>query len=542
MLLSIKANAQDTIFIRSLELPIYSDNISTDGESLFIRSADSIYSWNESKLEFVSKAALKYSWYNANQDQTGFIHSNDIPQSSLVNKKIETFIPGPYNGKITSAKVDENLYISFNGTILQYKIAAKIERFLKGVSVRHIYWEPQVIKVFSTYSGVFVLPIYKEISKSTLTDPIARYSSGSFTKIKDRYFLCQNDLIEYIHERREIKRRIEHNDNPRFRQLFEFNDKVFSVMTKGVNRVNLERFEFDQYFLEDEEITSYKVIDSVVVFGSRKNGIYIMDTLFSLRRINAPKNINDLILDKEDLIICTDNGLYRLKLNSGKYKQLTSEKYLHTIVKFKSGFIYSGDRGLYWYNGTQATSLVKDVEFNKLALLITSGHLYAGSINGLYKISVSDLQFLTNTSSSQFDKKGISGEKYRVAIYYILAMIIVLLGGIIGYMFFRKNRKSISLDKAHNITREEITFASVKQIILQNESIKSVEDIARYYSTSVSQVNRRLKLEKTSPLKCLKETKREIVIQMKKDGKSIEEMSKRVGYSKRYIKENFLKE
>lgn len=537
MLFAFNANSQDTTFIKSLEVPIYVDNVTTDGKTLYIKSGDSIYGLINSKLAFVSKGKLRYSWYNSSNEKPVFTHTIDIPKSFGVSRKIQHLIPGRYNGKITSTRVENDLYISYNGTILHYEIQSNIQRFLKGVSVRHIYSEPSGIQVFSTYSGVFVDLKRNKINENTFKNPIVNYSSGSFSKINNRYFLCQDDLLEFDSETRKIKRQIITDGQPRFRQLFKFDGKVYSLMTKGVNILNIENFEFEQYLLPNEEVTSYEIIDNIIVLGSRENGLYILDTAFNLKRLKAPKNINDITNYKGNLLLCTDNGLYNLDLKTGSYKQLTTERYLHTIVKFKNGVIYSGDRGLYWYNGTQSTSLVKDVEFNKLALMINSNDLYAGSINGLYRISVSDLQLLTNESSNKPIKRSAPQVNHESNYYWIAALFLILISSLLGYLYIRKKYSQ----KAIIESREKITLSSVKLSIYQNESIKSVEDIARHFNTSVSQVNRRLKLEKTSPLKCLKETKREIVIQMSKDGKSIEEMAKRVGYSNRYIREKFLK-
>ena len=51
MFFVFNAKSQDTTFIKSLETPFYVDNVTSDGNNLFIRSADSIYIWKKSKLE-----------------------------------------------------------------------------------------------------------------------------------------------------------------------------------------------------------------------------------------------------------------------------------------------------------------------------------------------------------------------------------------------------------------------------------------------------------------------------------------------------------
>jgi transposase len=75
---------------------------------------------------------------------------------------------------------------------------------------------------------------------------------------------------------------------------------------------------------------------------------------------------------------------------------------------------------------------------------------------------------------------------------------------------------------------------------LENPKIISVEAIAEYFETSTVQLNRVLKKYDTSGLAVLKSIKQDIVKEMIEQDKSLEEISKRVGYSINYIKRNLL--
>lgn len=540
MLLGSNVKAQDTIFNRSLNLPLYAENVTSDGNTLFIRSSDSIFSWDNFKLEFIALGNLNYSWLNSrNQKEISFTHSEHIPKSNLVNSQFSPFLPGVYNGKISSARIKDKLYISFNGNILEYQIYSHLQRFLKGTSVRHIYIEPGITQVISTYDGIFVDLLVGDneiqLNRKSYQSPIPGYAGGSFNKIGNKYFLCQDDLLEFNMESKSLDIRMNTEGQARFRQLFEFNNEVFALMTVGVNKLDVKNFEFEDILFQNEEITGYVILNDEVVFSSYEKGLYTLDTTYKIRNIGAPRNINAIIDYHENLLLCTDKGLYEFNIESGTYKRITNKRYLHTIVKYKNGVIFSGNRGLYWYDGTNVTSIIEDIEFNKLGLTIGYNCLYAGSINGLYYITSSDLLYLTEESKTEIQEKSISLNETRSS-YLIWILGFLILGGVIIYMIFKINRK----ETTKPTTNKEITVANVKLAVHQNESIKSVGHIASYFNTSVSQVNRRLALENTSPLECLKEAKSEIVIQMNQDGKTIEEISKRVGYSKRYIRENFL--
>jgi AraC-like DNA-binding protein len=99
----------------------------------------------------------------------------------------------------------------------------------------------------------------------------------------------------------------------------------------------------------------------------------------------------------------------------------------------------------------------------------------------------------------------------------------------------RKNQVAKLTRKAMAINPENI-----RQVVLDNPSIISVESVAEYFETSTVQLNRILKKYNTSGLILLKAIKQDIVRDMLAQEKSMEEISKRVGYSINYIKRNLL--
>ena len=81
---------------------------------------------------------------------------------------------------------------------------------------------------------------------------------------------------------------------------------------------------------------------------------------------------------------------------------------------------------------------------------------------------------------------------------------------------------------------------NIREVVLNNPQLISVESIAEYFETSTVQLNRILKKYDTSGLLVLKSIKQDIVKDMMVQDKSLEEISKRVGYSINYIKRNLL--
>ncbi len=531
--LSFNLHSQDTVFIKSLPIGKTVVNITSGNGELFIRSADSIYRWKNSALDFVSEAKLRYSWVKEDQGNFLFSHSATIPISRQVKRDgYKNLIPGTYNANISSERINNDLFVAYNGNLLQYLIREDFDLKLRGTSIRHIFSEPYH-RVISTYSGIFIDTLWDKFVEIKLEGPLTTYSNGCFIKIMDRYFLCQDDLLEYdAYSKQLILRKADYNDVS-FRNLFEFGGRTFAIMTFGFYQLNFDNYEFEQEFLHSKEITDYEVIGDNAYLSCKNGGVYVLDSSLHLRNICTQNGVNNICTLDNDLMLFTDNGLFKFDLNSGSLEQLTEQKELHSAVKFKNGLIYSGNRGLYWYSENESRTLINNTEFNKFALLTDKHYLYAGGVNGLYMITVADLELLLALSSNKINKhtQGSFWATYGVLIIVFLLIILLTI------ILFRKNKKS----KLKAFSPAKITSESVKALITNNESIKSVEGVAQFFNTSVSQVNRRLKLENTTPLLCLKEVKKEIAIKMIEEENSIEEIAKRVGYSKRYIKEKLLK-
>ena len=76
--------------------------------------------------------------------------------------------------------------------------------------------------------------------------------------------------------------------------------------------------------------------------------------------------------------------------------------------------------------------------------------------------------------------------------------------------------------------------------IIKEYNIISVEELANQLNISKVQLNRKLAKKGTSGLKVLKNCKRKIAKELFTKGVPIKNISKQLGYSIRYIKENFL--
>jgi putative ribosome biogenesis GTPase RsgA len=123
---------------------------------------------------------------------------------------------------------------------------------------------------------------------------------------------------------------------------------------------------------------------------------------------------------------------------------------------------------------------------------------------------------------------------YRWGIAFLCLLILIAIS--IIYYYVKKRKNELVQPRKSSIINPD----SIRQVVLENPALVSVESIADYFETSTVQLNRILKKYNTSGLAVLKSIKQDIVKEMMTQQKSMEEISKRVGYSIGYIKRNLL--
>ena len=129
-----------------------------------------------------------------------------------------------------------------------------------------------------------------------------------------------------------------------------------------------------------------------------------------------------------------------------------------------------------------------------------------------------------------------SQNEFDVSYLVLIIVISIIFISVIVYFFIRISRKERVVLQSNTVIDAE----SIVELVRNNKSILSVQHIADNYDTTNTQLNRVLKKENTIALTLLKSVKKNIAIEMYKEGKSLEEISKRVGYSIRFVSEKLL--
>jgi hypothetical protein len=519
--------SQDTLFVRSIPLESPAKNIDTDGQTLFIRFEHSLYSWEDNDLSFIEEGKFSFSWitYDRSRDVIVVNHNNNIPAFKQKQaRKVESLLPGKYNFYTTTATIGEYFYVCYNGKVLEFKVIPNAKRYHHGKSVRHVYTEPG-LRIISTYDGVFKDSIWDSFTSDKLNSKLASYSNGAFVKIDSTYYLCQDNLIAYIRNTNEFKTIINTEGGPRFRKLIQFHNKVYGLYNSAFGVIDLITNQQDDFLIYDEFSDVIEFNDKLFL-SSRNANLYTFNNDGNISKFIAPAPISDLAIFNDEIHIGTDRGLFVFR--NGSFLPIISNVEVIQALAFNNNIIFSNNKGLNIFTEGEIMPLIEDVEFNKMALHQDQHYLYAGSFFGLYVI---DNNFLENIEvSNTFSVE----QSNHILISIIIVVLITVL--VLVFLFIRQKQKGL---EAYS-DRKTVDVNSIRELVLNNPKILSVESLAFHLDTNVVQLNRYLKKEGLTSLALLKDIKKEIAIDMFKKGYSLKDIGKRVGYSERFVRSKFL--
>lgn len=531
-LLLFPAIGQDTIFIRSIPLDSTVKNITTDGTYLFFRFDKTLYYLNKGKLKFHSNAQLKFTEIELNPIKNEKIinHKKHIESKGAeYYKSLNAILPDKSNFYTTSVSLGDHFYICNNGVVLEYRIRDFLNLKHEGRSVRHVFSEPG-LRVVSTYNGIFIDEFWAKFNDVSLEDSLSNYSNGEFIKIDSNYYLCQDNLLQFDPTTKKFITIINTENKPRFRKLISFNGKVYALYDQAFGELDIEKRERLPFLIE-RNLTDCILIKDLLYVSSSETKFYRLDKEGNLKMFTAPYKINDLSQINGKLHIGTEKGLYKFSNNE---ISLVAEGEVVQALESENSIIISNNNGLYIFHDNTYRPIIEGIEFNKLALNTDEHYLYAGSVNGLYVMEKSDL--IHYKQNKQKMKTEI--DSFYSALLPVL-IVVVLFIGIIVVAVFRYRNQNIGYE---NDGRKIYNIELISKIIAENPKILSAESLAEHLNTSVVQINRHLKKEGTTSLKVMKQVKKEIALDMYQKGKSTQEISKRTGYSVRFVKTNFLKD
>ncbi len=531
----VSLQAQDTLFVTKYTLEESVNNLDSDGRNLIVRTANHLYLLgNEGFKEIVNidLSGGRYTWMKSSKSEAGFatFNTNFIAGEKQVSKgSMGELLPGHHHPNITKGRKGNSLFINYRGSVLEYQVNGfyKIEH--KGRSVRCVY-NDDTIKITSTYSGVFADK--KHWTFSEVPIPGGDYSNGEICKIRDKYYLCKDDIM--VLENKSWRKVNKSMIIPAFRKLNEHDDQVFFLSARSVGIIDLESGRVvDTIFESPVNLHDFKWVNGRLMIAGEDGYLYFLDAGREPQKILVGSCVYDINVNGQTAILSCQNGVYQIDLPTRKITKLFDLTEAVQSLYVERELLVTTFNGLYVIHDKKLYNLFPNVEFNKLALSQWDDVIFAGSIQGLYVINRGQLLYDILPGLTPYEIKTTTPSTY---IYVLLASLAILFG--ILYFTIRKRQKKLKIEI---IKKTKITPERIRQVMLDNEKIISVESVAEYFATSTVQLNRILKKYNTSGLNVMKEVKGEIIRSMIERRASLDQISNRVGYSIPYVKRNYLK-
>jgi len=526
--------ANDTLFIRSIELPGRVRNIDYDGRHLLVRLENGLYLYKDGKIEKLDiPLEARYSWFTKSSQKStqSIYHTEYIFEDKMVRKgDFDHVLPGFFTHNMTYAILENTLFISYRGALLQYFIGNDISFSHRGKSVRHVY-NNDSIRIVCTYSGIYMDKVGK------FTDRLLRgskYSNGELSEINGEFYLCQDLLFKLEGDTTFAQVGIA-KDGASFRKLIQWNGETISLFNKRISRYNIASFLEKEILLDGEEFNDMEIFDGNLLGCSTSGLVYRIHPNGKTDTLKCKGALYDLQAHKNEVIVSSDSGLFTI---TKEMQVLPITRGLQAIqtASFNESIFISSLNGLYLLRQDTFHTLIPNVEFNKRALSIFNNHLYAGSVDGLYIIQLMhfDSKILPTLTPFyvQLDTVG-----WPPGLLIGMVMLLALVAGTIAYL----------LNRRRNTPEEDLkpipdfSPALISNTIRDNEDITTVQSLSEKLDISVVQLNRKLKPFGETPLSLMQKVKKEIALDMQAKGFTVEQISKRTGYSKRYIREHFLK-
>jgi AraC-like DNA-binding protein len=513
---------QDTSFVKKHFFNNPVKNVFNGPDGIYAKTRNGLYKLNQEDWELKESAFTKnYVFYNKD-----FYESDYVPSPYLVDVSgMKELIPQRSLSNPTVARQDNKLFVSVAGNLYEYFINTAYKHTFDGYSIRNIYFDKD-FSVTSTYNGIFF--------NDSLKADSPKFSSGSFNKIRNRYFLCSDQLFEMTEFGKFTQIDITNiNVSGHFRKLLEWNDKVISLNTRSINIWDSSAGLIPIH--QGEEYFDMEVINNKLLFCTGKGQVIQTEKEKFITLCSIQSRIRDLYNYGKVLYISADAGLYTI--NDMNPKSLKKQNDLPNVVgvsmDLNKNLWISTENGLYVQPADRKTPIpyIPNVEFNRAALTIYDDYVYAGSVEGLFIIDIFNVS--KNFLPQYVDKIDVGNR--NIILYWFLSLLLlsVLVFWIVKRRKKIKNAVFSKISKKHE--ERIITIEQMEQDIITHR-IMTVDGLAEFYETNSVQLNRILKSFNTTPGKILRQTKLKHARELVKNNVPLHEISQKVGYSAAFLK------
>ncbi len=530
----VELNAQDTVFVRSYELPERGHNIDSDGRNLIVRTTQHVYRYDKGNLIDISpkgKLSGRYTWIKQ-EDKTDVLdlyHTDLTYHEKHINQgEMERLLPGGYHYLITKGMLGDKIFVNYRGKLLEYQINRFYSIIHRKESIRHVLIDDS-IQLLATYSG-----IYNVKNNGSIVIPGASYSSGEISKIDDKYFLCEDRLYLLIDNRWELIMPLK--EDMLYRRLLKINGEVYFFANKTIGKIDLKNKTIKEIIYKDlNGINDVEFMNENELLVSTNDRLLIL-SLNGIVKADYTLNttIYDICISKNRVLLSTEKGLYEVKKQFKEFVLLFEHPDVIQSILIDNYIFLTTFDGFYAILENKVFEIIPNVEFNRMALIKDNNEILAGSIEGLY---ILNKDYIIKNILKNEQPVVIRNEYYYPYLLMALAFVIVIALG--AYYLLRKKNQVMSNELKKS---EKITPENIRKIMFEQEQIISVEALSDYFETSTVQLNRKLSKFDTTGLKLMKEVKKEIAKEMFSQNIPLDKISKRIGYQPNFIKRHFLKD
>lgn len=513
----------DTVLNAVISHPFYYNIIKDKEGAIYSGSAAGMQRWEGQNASFIS-------------DEKGYVDlaANGEPVIRLGGiKKHENFkynhlLPFPKELRTEFyANTAEHLYIVTGGRLYIYDILPYAITY-RNHSIRTIS-----NNYLGTYSGIY----YK--GKKMEYPP---YTEGYIREIGDTAFVYFSNWLYLFYP---DPKATSDTAAPAF-AIKQTLGEVFDVIADPKSN---KRYYFCQNGLYSsnatgDELTSVfkkEGADPLVVVGFYENILQfcsgnefwtydLMSRKMNLK-LTLPHKILSAVVLNEKFYLLTATELY-CETDGGKYTKLADFTDAHTLLAVNDKeLVVATNMGLYRINieNRETQVIIQGVEFNRRALYLKDKVLYAGTINGLYQINVDQIDVIIQNNMLA-NRKTIFNQQWLILVAVLFLIIVVLVSFLV---LMRRKLKKIQLQEVEVKTARVVTAEDVISYIKDNLTTVSIKSINEHFNTNTVQLYNILKPQK--PGNIITDLRTEIVLQLRKEGKSAKEIAESTGFSESYI-------
>jgi len=446
----------------------------------------------------------------------GWAKFNFLTNTFEASTKYELIESGKY---LTFATAGRYLYKVIDGKLVVYT-KTYYNKYLENESVRAIS-----SNYIATYGGIYTFEF-----DSLVNYP--NYSSGKIRRFNNKTFVVYDGLF------------YEEDGQPHYFtsaigqiqiggqsigygvDILALNEDQYLLFTsKGIWKTDFTNLELIDVSIKSERSSTTKFIHK---YPNDGRILYLMDD--SLKLLGKDLNPETLLTFKEEVedvvinemnedLYFIDKKIVGLIRNSKIQKITDNTEKFHSILPLENILVLTSNNGLFKLdlNNLKQIKFISD-EFNKTSLEFIKDSIWAGSVSGLYSISLEDFEDYTELNSKA---KAIN------SIYWFFGAILGVLLTIIATLVFRlKKRTPLGLS-------EDITRESILNYINDNLKIVTLASIQREFKVSYRRLS---KILGESPGKTIEKERKKILYSRTNKNKSMVELSAITGYSVPYLK------